>query len=155
VLAHYFEFEVCVMAMGAGTSSGGLAEINVTPLIDVLLVLLIIFMVIGPVLPHGLDSAIPQAPKQARATEPQAPVTVRVVAGPAYRIDGGGSGVQEVSFAELRPALARIFAGRAEGDGRTLFLEGERSLSFADVAAVAGEGKAAGAGQIALMGGGK
>jgi biopolymer transport protein ExbD len=143
------------MAFAAGAGAKSAAEINVTPLIDVLLVLLIIFMVIGPGLPHGLGSAIPQG-HAAAVAEAEVPVAVRVsagVAGPVYSLDAGGRGVwQEVALAELRPTLERVFSGRAEGLGRTMLLEGDRSLSFAQMAAVVGEGKAAGAGAIALVG---
>jgi len=55
-----------------------LGEVNVTPMIDILLVLLIIFMVISPVLPHGLAAAPPQRsakPNQA----PENPIVVRII----------------------------------------------------------------------------
>ena len=51
------------MAMGGGSTGGAVSDMNVTPLIDVLLVLLIIFMVIQPTTPKGLDTVVPQPPK--------------------------------------------------------------------------------------------
>ena len=130
------------MAFSAGSSSGTSPEINVTPLIDVLLVLLIIFMVIGPALPHGLNSSIPQAADKSRPA-----VMVRILAGPRYRI-----GEQDSSFAELRPRLQQMFASRQDrSEDRSLYVEADRSLSYQDVAMVAGEGRVAGAEAIALV----
>ena len=65
------------MAFSAGPS-GCSSEINVTPLIDVLLVLIIIFMVIGPTPPHGLHSSIP-SDSPATASQSKEPVTVSVL----------------------------------------------------------------------------
>ena len=51
------------MAMTSGSGAGAMGDINVTPMIDILLVLLIIFMVIVPFTPKGLDALVPQPPK--------------------------------------------------------------------------------------------
>ena len=75
---------------------------------------------------------------------------VRVVAGvqgnpvPHYRI-----GEREVQFAELRPALQQVFASRQD---RTLFVQGDPGLTYGQIATVIGEGRAAGAGTVALLG---
>jgi len=133
------------MVFSTGSTSGSSSEINVTPLIDVLLVLIIIFMVIGPTPPHGLHSSIPSdSPGTVSQKEP---VTVSVLEGRAggatrYRI-----GQQEVVFAELRPKLQEMLAARAD---RTLYLEADRALSYREVALAAGEGRAAGAEAVAL-----
>jgi len=80
------------MGMGGGNTGGAVSEINVTPLIDVLLVLLIIFMVIVPVTPRGLETLVPQPPKDHKE-EPQNDRTIVVqvlsngAGAPAYKIN--------------------------------------------------------------------
>jgi len=137
------------MDAGNGTRKA-VAEINVTPLIDVLLVLLIIFLVIQPAKQSGLNSQIPQPSKPGTETPPST-VVVEVVQGadnrPAYRIN-------EKPFArsEVTNELRAIFATRSE---RTIFVKGDSALTYQDVAEVVDMGHAAGVQNIALMRPGK
>ena len=80
------------MGMGGGGTGGAVSDINVTPLIDVLLVLLIIFMVIVPVTPKGLDTLVPQPPKNKTQDQPNdRTIVVQVLSNgsgaPAYKIN--------------------------------------------------------------------
>jgi biopolymer transport protein ExbD len=132
--------------MSFASVSSPSSEINVTPLIDVLLVLLIIFMVMVPVVPRGLESAIPHG---AAPVATLMPVQVRLTAGDAiepvrYRI-----GSRELALAELQPSLQTLFAMHQD---RTLYVAADRSLSFRQVAEVVGAGHRAGAGAIVLSG---
>jgi biopolymer transport protein TolR len=136
------------MGMGGGSTGGAVSEINVTPLIDVLLVLLIIFMVIVPVTPRGLETLVPQPPKDHKE-EPQNDRTIVVqvrsngAAPPSYLIN-------ETSFSknDLEPKLSEIFATRQE---KVMFVKGDKDLDFSRVAEVIDFGHQAGVDNIGLI----
>jgi biopolymer transport protein TolR len=138
------------MAMTSGSSGGGaMGDINVTPMIDILLVLLIIFMVIVPVTPKGLDALVPQPPKNPQQQPPQNDRTIVVQVGyrpgaaPIYKINE-----TELNKADLLPRLTEIYANRAE---RVMFVRGDDDLNFAYIAEVIDIAKAANVDHIGLM----
>jgi len=133
------------MAMSIGNTRGATSEINVTPMIDVLLVLLIIFMVIVPTLPRGETV---QAPKSHQGGQADPGAVVLEV------LKGSGGGLkfsindQSVAQRDLPTRLASIYANRAQ---RVLFLKGDDELSFTQVAEVIDISHAAGVERVGLM----
>lgn len=135
------------MALEIGNGSGQLwGDINVTPLIDVLLVLLIIFMLIAPVLPHGLDAALPQRPINPNLS-PESPIVVQIMSAHngllSYKINQ-----DDVSIGELGSRLSSILSVRAD---KVMFVKGDDSLDFSMIAKVIAIGKGAGADHIGLI----
>lgn len=133
------------MAMTNATKGNISSDINVTPLIDVLLVLLIIFMVIVPVVPKGLGALVPQPARDDGAKPDTIVVSVLHTAqhGLAYRINS-----TDVAQGDLLAKLTSIYANRAE---RVMFVKGDDDVSFAQIAEVIDAGHAAGANSVGLM----
>jgi biopolymer transport protein TolR len=137
------------MAFSVGGGGGYSSDINMTPMIDILLVLLIIFMVIVPVTPKGLDALVPQPPKDPTK---QPPPTDRTIVVQVFYRPGAPYTYKihetEVAKSDLLPKLTEIYANRAE---RIMFVRGDDDVNFSAIAEVIDIGRAASVDHIGLM----
>jgi len=131
------------MAMGVSARKGMAADINVTPMIDVLLVLLIIFMVVQQGLQKGLELQVPPPPED--RTTPPAPdgIVLEVLPGGHYAIN-----TQPVGAEGLQTAVARVFANRPR---KVLFVKAAEGMTYGEVTTAVDASRAAGVTVIGLV----
>ena len=133
--------------MSFATARGLSSEINVTPMIDMLLVLLIIFMAMKPVSPKGLEAVLPRLAELDGTRRPENPVVLQILltsgGGITYKINQTSIGREE-----LRERLQSVFSTRAS---KVLFLKADKELDFSPVAASIDVARTAGVDHVALI----
>ncbi|WP_135448846.1 protein TolR [Tabrizicola caldifontis] len=123
--------------------SAAMSEINVTPFVDVMLVLLIIFMVAAPMLTVGVPVELPKTAAGALPTEQEEPLTVSITADGRIAIQ-----TTEVADVEMIPKLRAIAAERTS---KKVFLRADGSIPYERVAQVMGALNAGGFNEIGLV----
>ncbi len=134
------------MGMTGGSGKGPSSDINITPFIDILLVLLIIFMVIQPMEQYDLQARVPQKLPDELPQDliiKSDAIVVSIDRQGAYRINQDA-----VTFDQLGTRLFDIYSARAN---KNMFILGDVDLAFDDVVRVIDIAKGAGVGDIGLM----
>lgn len=128
-------------------------DINVTPLIDVLLVLLIIFMVVTPAKPSKFDAKIPSEPKIDRAEPPPQLLIVTIDQASALTVNTEKLDATVASPGPLTDRLKEVFEARARNmeNERTVFIKAPKSIDYGSVAKVVDAIKLSGAAPISLQ----
>lgn len=125
--------------------SGVMSEINVTPMVDVILVLLIVFMVSAPLLTVGVPIDLPQTKAAGLEQQDQEPLAISVTdKGQVYLQDS------EIPLDDLVPRLKAITQARGGADER-IFVRGDRAVDYGTVMRVMGRLSAAGFSRVALI----
>ncbi len=122
-----------------------MAEINVTPLVDVMLVLLIIFMVTAPLLVTGVPVELPESRANALDQKDE-PVEIAIDKDGATFIDG-----TEVAASELAARLGEIAAAQNPDDPKQIMLRGDRAINYGQMMRVMGELNRAGLNSVSLV----
>ncbi|MFO8047445.1 MAG: protein TolR [Desulfosudaceae bacterium] len=130
--------------MAFGRNQDGLmSEINVTPLVDVMLVLLIIFMVAAPMMIHGVDVSLPETTAAPVPAGDEDRLVISVTADQQVHINQ-----TPVKASFLREKLAAILENRAD---QRVFLKADKEVAYGFVVSVMGEIKAAGVDKLGML----
>jgi biopolymer transport protein TolR len=121
-----------------------LAQINVTPFVDVMLVLLIIFMVTAPMLEKGVDVALPEVENAPNLSAVKEPLVVTVTREGRIRVEGHQVDTPE----KLAPVLKQVLAGRQD---QTVYLEADRAVPYGKVVQVMAAMRQAGVDKLGMV----
>lgn len=132
------------MAMSSGGNSGGpMSEINVTPLVDVMLVLLIIFMITAPLMTHKVQIDLPKANPKVKDEAPAEPMDLAVKPDGTYYLNDG-----EITEAELK---AQFAVAASKSPQPELQIRADRTTEYKVVKKILGEAKEAGMVHVGFM----
>jgi len=128
---------------GRRGSKPPMSEINVTPFVDVMLVLLIIFMITAPLLTAGVPLELPQSKAKQLAATKEPPVTISVKA-------GGKVFIQEAEV-PLDRVVKKLLAIAKAGYKEQIYVRGDKSISYGEIMKVMGRISAAGFRKVSLV----
>jgi biopolymer transport protein TolR len=130
---------------GRGRARTPMAEINVTPLVDVMLVLLIIFMVTAPLLVSGVPVELPETRANA-LDQKKEPIEISIDKEGAVYVDG-----QETRMGDLADKFEGLAAEQTQSDPRQIMLRGDRDIDYGKMMQVMGELNRAGLNSVSLV----